>query len=103
MSSSEQSTPHYKQWKPVKVYGIDFRESLKDMADTIDRLEFWDWLKNENPPSNEGYMFWDHKNVNAISDGLNDNQHSGATFAFAMRCMQSIAKLGFEHWNNVPE
>ena len=103
MSSSEQSTPHYKQWKPVKVYGIDFRESLKDMADTIDRLEFWDWLKNENPPSNEGYMCWNHKNVNAISDGLNDNQHSGATFAFAMRCMQSIAKLGFEDWNNVPE
>jgi hypothetical protein len=103
MSNSQQSTPPFKEWKSVNVYGTDFRPSLKDMADTIDRLELWDWFKNEKPPPNEGYMFWGHKNVNAISDGLNNNQHSGATFGFAMRCMQSIAKLGFEDWNKVPE
>ena len=32
--------------------------------------------------------------------------HSGATFAYCMRCMQAIAKDGFDEWskkqNNVP-
>ena len=98
---SPYSTPSFDQWKPVSVYGTDFRPSLKDMADTTDRLGLWDWFKNESPPGDEGYMFWDHKNVNAISNSLSNNQHSGATFGLAMRYMQAIAKAGFEDWNKV--
>ena len=97
------STLSFEQWKPVSVYGSDFRPSLKDMADTVDRLELWNWFKNESPPPGEGYMFWDHENVFAISNGLTNNQHSGATFGLAMRYMQAIAKAGFEDWNKVPK
>jgi hypothetical protein len=105
MSNTQEtnSTPSFNQWKETRVYGRDFRPSLKQMADTIDRLELWDWLKNESPPKDTGYMFWGHENIDAISNGLENNQHSGATFAFALRCMQSIAKVGFENWNKVPE
>ena len=46
-------------------------------------------------------MFWGHPNIDLISNGLSDNQHSGATFGFAMRCMQSIAKNGFDEWKNM--
>jgi len=45
-------------------------------------------------------MYWRHDNVNKISSGLEDNRHSGATFGYAMRCMQSIAKNGFDQWKS---
>ena len=87
------------KWRFVEVYGTYFRPCLLDMAQTITRLELWDWFKNENPPGDSGYMYWGHSNVTKISDGLADNQHSGATFGYCMRQMQAIAKQGFENWN----
>ena len=86
-------------WRFVEVYGMDFRPSLLDMAQTTTRLGLWDWFQTENPPGDSGYMFWGHPNVNKISNGLADNQHSGATFGYCMRQMQTIAKQGFETWN----
>ena len=82
----------------VTVYGCDFRSSLKDMADTVTSLELWNWFYIENPPSDSGYQFWDDVNVNKISDGLKNNDHSGATFGYCMRQMQSIAKKNFNTW-----
>lgn len=100
------TTPAKEEWPYIEVYGGDFRPSLKDMADTVSRLELWDWFKNESPPDGKGYSWWEHPNINKISNGLNNNQHSGATFAYCMRCMQAIAKEGFGEWskkqNNVP-
>jgi len=87
------------EWRLVKVYGMDFRSNLLDMAQTTTRLNLWNWFKNESPPKNDGYQFWCHENVNKISDGLNNNDHSGATFGYCMRQMQFIAKNGFETWN----
>lgn len=81
----------------VTVYGFDFRRSLKDMADTVTRLELWGWF-HEEPPSNTGYTYWGHENVSKISDGLENNDHSGATFGYCMRQMQAIAAKGFNTW-----
>lgn len=103
---SQNDIPNYpldfKQWKKTKVYGMDFREDLLDMAQTTTRLGLWGWFKTDNPPENTGYMYWEHENVNKISDGLTCNYHSGATFSHAMRIIQYIAKNGFEKWNNPP-
>jgi hypothetical protein len=93
-------------YKFVEVYGTDFRPHVKDMADTVTRLKLWDWFRTETPPEGQGYMFWSHHNVDIISDGLKNNQHSGATFGYCMRLMQAIAKQGFVKWNGaqqVPE
>ena len=76
-----------------------FSNDLRLMAATVTQLELWDWFKNENPPGDSGYMYWGHPNVTKISDGLADNQHSGATFGYCMRQMQAIAKKGFDEWN----
>tara|TARA_B100001059_G_C17794289_1_gene562087 strand:- start:384 stop:689 length:306 start_codon:yes stop_codon:yes gene_type:complete len=91
-------TPPANEWPLIKVYGSDFRHELKDMADTVNRLGLWEWFRNEEPPKDKGYMYWIHPNINKISAGLEDNQHSGATFGYAMRCMQDIAKNGFKNW-----
>jgi hypothetical protein len=74
-----------------------FTANLKDMFDTITRLELWEWFK-EDPPDEDGYMWWDHENITKILQGLTDNNHSGASMAYAMRNMQYIAKNGFEEW-----
>ena len=81
----------------ITVYEADFRSCLKDMADTITRLDLWDWFHN-SPPMSTGYIYWDHENKNKISNGLKNNQHSGATFAYCMRQMQAIANKGFDKW-----
>ena len=57
----------YNLWPRVEVYGADFRSCLLDMATTITK----------------------------ISNGLQDNSHSGVTFSYCMRCMEYIAKNGF--------
>ena len=82
------------KWRYVDVYGMDFRPSLKDMADTTTRLGLWSWFQTESPPEDCGYTYWRHENVNKVSD------HSGATFGYCMRQIQYIAKNGFDKWNN---
>ena len=43
------------------------------------------------------------ENVNKISNGLQNNEHSGATFGYCMRLMQAIAKQGFTEWNGAQQ
>ena len=81
-----------------------FSNDLRLMATTITQLELWDWFKRESPPEDTGYSWWNHPNINIISNNLrNDdgelyNPHSGCSFACAMRNMQTIAKIGFPAW-----
>ena len=92
------TTPNINEWPLIKVYDTDFRPELKDMADTVTRLELWDWLRNEKPPENTGYTYWNHENIRKINNGLTNDTHSGATFGYAMRCMQYISENGFDSW-----
>jgi len=64
------------------------------MVDTVTRLGLWDWFKT----AQEAYMFSNHPNTNKISSGLKNNAHSGATFAYCMRIMQSIANESCDKW-----
>jgi hypothetical protein len=46
-------------------------------------------------------MFWDHENMNLISDKLENlygNEHSGFTWGQSMRNIQAIAQKGFINW-----
>ena len=88
------------EWPSVEVYGSNFTSHLLDAAETITKLELWDWFKNLSPPKDSGVAFWTHKNLTSISNGLQNNDHSGATFAYCIRCMQSIAKNGFENFKS---
>ena len=86
------------EWPLVKVYGMDFRTELNTMAQTVEKYGLWSWFRTESPPEGTGYMFWGHENVSLINNNLPNNEHSGATFGFALRVMQAIAKKGFENW-----
>ena len=77
----------------------NFARELQLMAEVVTRLELWDWFSKESPPENEGYMWWGHSNITLIYNDLgSNNNHSGSSFAIAMRNMQKIAKLGFSTW-----
>lgn len=88
-------------WPKIRVYGNDFRQTLLNMANSINRSELWDWLKNYSPNSNEGFMFSNEPNINTISNLVESDGHSGATFAYAMRCMECIAKNEFEYFKRI--
>jgi hypothetical protein len=81
-----------------------FSKELRLMAATVTRLELWDWFRIESPPEDTEYSWWNHPNINKISDNLQDDQgnfdnpHSGSSFACSMRNMQAIAKEGFPVW-----
>ena len=79
-----------------------FAKDLQLMADVVTRLQLWNWLKTESPPEDTGYMWWEHDNIRKILDGLgSNNNHSGFSFACALRNMQHIAKVGFNEWRTV--
>ena len=92
-------TPTLSTWKTIMIYGSDFTPELKMMADTITKLELWEWLRNYSPDKGKGFMWSSDKNIKKISNALPQNNHSGATFAYAMRQMEFIAKNGFDKWN----
>jgi len=93
--------PSIDKWNPyIGGYGLSMNKEIKDMINTVNRLEIWDWFRNENPPEDKGYSWWDHPNIDLISKGLNNNNHSGASFAGCLREIQFIAKNSWEEWND---
>ena len=82
------------------------KRDLIELKKTIDVLELWPWFGEVSPPDSEGYMFWNHENMNKISaklDELYGNPHSGASWGIAMRNIQMIAREGFDVWKNAVE
>lgn len=94
-------------WPQIKVYGNDFTPCLQKMYAVISELELWDYIRDNPPDKNTGYMFSNEPNILKIGNHpkVIDSGHSGATFAYSMRIMQMIAELGFnkfkEEFNNI--
>jgi len=66
------------------------RETYEYDYKVISRLEKWGNLKNHNP--NEHFMFssWGNLQLHPA--------HSGASHAMSLRCMEQIAKNGWENF-----
>ena len=75
-------------------YTQDEQEMLEDAYKAIEKTNMWDYMKKE--PSGEGYMYTDDEELRLIHRHLEYDGHSGASFAWAMRTMQNIARLGEE-------
>lgn len=88
-------------WPEIMYCGSNFKESLLNMANAITKLELWDWLKVFTPEDDEGFMFCKNLNISKIENMVSSDGHSGASFAIAMRCMECIAKEGFDHFKEI--
>jgi hypothetical protein len=79
------------------------KEMLEDGYNTISTLELWDWMKTYEPEEGKGFMFSSHENITKIGSAMKTG-HSGASYAWTMRIMESIAKNGWdkfvESWKN---
>ena len=69
--------------------------SCTNAYNVIDDDNLWDFFL-EQVPEDTGYMFWDHPTLEIIGDQLVDDGHSGASFAYVMRVMQSIKLNGWD-------
>ena len=69
---------------------------LQDMDDAITECGLWDWLKTFEPKKDEGFMFTDNQNIDKISSKLKYDGHSGHSFAWCLRTIQTIAKKGWD-------
>jgi hypothetical protein len=59
----------------------------------------WDFLKNNHPPENMGFMFWNNNKVNEIVSNMETkDEHSGSSMAYVLRNMEFIATHGWDSW-----
>ena len=50
------------------------------------------WFQDFEPDSDKGYMWSSSPIIDQISNGVQDDGHSGATFGYCLRIMQDIFK-----------
>jgi|TARA_B110000908_G_C9976990_1_gene323760 hypothetical protein len=74
--------------------------TTKNICDAITKHNLWNWMKNESPPEDKGYSYWNHSNILLIENEENviADHHSGGSWACSMRGAQMIAIKGFESY-----
>lgn len=71
---------------------------LKDAYDAITACDLWDWMRSYTPDS---FMYSNHPNLDRINKEMKYmDEHSGASYGWTMRQMESIAKRGWEEHRN---
>ena len=69
------------------------KEMLADAYQAITITGSWDFFRNLSPPEGKGYMFWDNPELQKVQAAMKLlNMHSGASYGYIMRCMESIAQ-----------
>ena len=73
---------------------------IYNMCNAVTKHNLWEWMRDEDPPADQGYSWWRHPNIRKIDsdDAVNRDGHSGCSFACSMRGVQFIAKHGYETW-----
>lgn len=79
-------------------YSLDEQEMLEDAYRAIEKANMWEYMKGE-PGGGAGYTFTDDEELRAINRYIEYTGHSGGSFAWVMRTMQNIAKLGEEKFS----
>ena len=74
----------------------DDAEMFKNAYDAITAEGLWDFFRDQTPPADKGYVFWDAPELKKLSPHLEPMGHSGGSYGFTMRAMEAIAKKGWE-------
>lgn len=73
---------------------------LNDADTAITECNLWEWLKTYEPENGKGFMFSEHPNLNRIRSAMKYEDHSGGSYSWTMRTMETIAKNGWESFYN---
>tara|TARA_B100001142_G_C14069404_1_gene552926 strand:- start:48 stop:338 length:291 start_codon:yes stop_codon:yes gene_type:complete len=75
----------YKEWKYVDIgYGVNASREAHDMYMTVKRLGLEEWLINYKGGGT------DIGNMDKISDGLENNNHSGFSFSATAKFIRQV-------------
>jgi hypothetical protein len=75
---------------------------LKDAYQAITKADMWEYMRLPTTPGKDGFMFSSAIELALINAAMTYEGHSGASYAWTMRVMASIAKKGWEaHTNDV--
>jgi hypothetical protein len=73
---------------------------LSDAYDAITVADLWEYFRRPSTPGKDGFMFSSDPELSALSARMMFKGHSGASFAWTLRQMESIAKDGWEPYAN---
>jgi hypothetical protein len=68
---------------------------LQDAYDAVTKANMWEYLRLPTTPGKDGFMFNADIELSAITASMTYTGHSGASYAWTMRQMEAIAKLGW--------
>ena len=69
---------------------------LADAYQAITKADLWDYMKKPSTPGKDGFMFSTDVELVRLDRYIKYNGHTGASYAWTMRIMESIAKNGME-------
>lgn len=90
------TTPNFES-----IYGAFEATMLKDAYDAITACDLWGWMREFSPEDGKGFMFTSHPNLERIDKAMKYQGHSGASYGWTMRQMESIAKIGWDEHRNI--
>lgn len=82
--------------------GFDAHEAtmLADAYAAVTTADMWEYLKLSSTPGKDGFMFSKDIELAMITAAMQYDGHSGASYAWVLRQMESIAKGGWDAWVN---
>jgi len=78
---------------------VHTRNMVRNAYEAAERLNLRDFFANINPPDNTGYMFWNDPRLLSFGRELESDGHSGASFAYVCRNLQSYYRDPDAHKN----
>jgi len=90
----------YKDWPKVALLNEDYRYKLHNLYLAITYLDLWNYIFENPPDENKGYMFTNDRNLNKIKRHflVKDCFNCRGSFAFCMRRMLHISQFGFNEF-----
>lgn len=83
------------------VYEPFEAKMLADAYQAITACDLWDWMRVFRPKDGEGFMFANHPNLDRINEEMKYGGHSGASYGWTMRQMESLAKIGWDEHKRI--
>jgi hypothetical protein len=77
-------------------FPADEAAMYKNAYDAVTAEGLWDFFCEKSPPADKGYMFWGAPELKKLDPHLEPIGHSGSSYGFTMRVVESIAKQGWE-------
>jgi hypothetical protein len=91
-----QQTPEFES-----IYEPFETKMLADAYQAITACDLWEWMRVFRPKDGEGFMFANHPNLDLINQEMKYGGHSGASYGWTMRQMESIAKIGWDEHKRI--